>query len=278
MTVTQFSPGTAEKLRHYVYWLRDPRDGAVFYVGKGEGNRVFHHVKCLEADAADDEETEKEQRIRAITSAGLAVQHHIVRHNLNEDEALLLEAVLIDALPSLGIPLTNLMEGHGTGKHGLASPEELEALYAAKELLIPDGLNVIFINVNVQFRKAGEDLLEHAQAAWKINLDNARKVNMVVVHAGGLVRGCYVPDMDAWRKLREQFPSDKLKQYQPEPGCMPWIPARKKYFPRLDKDLPDRLGFLGKDADPAEAGEYYLRAVPERYTQSKGAPILYYKG
>ena len=278
MAIRQFSPGTAEKLGYYVYWLRDPRDGAVFYVGKGEGDRLFQHVKCLEADGAPGDESEKESRIRAIAAAGLHVEHAIVRHNMDEKDALLLEAVLIDLLPSLGAPLTNLVEGHGTGKYGLAPPEELEALYAARELTIPDGLNAIFINVNVQFRKPEGTLLERSQAAWKINLDNARKVQMVLVHANGLVRGCYVPDMERWQALRQQFPNDKLKRYEPDPGCMPWVPARKKYFPLLNKDHPDRLAFLGRDADPAVAGEYLLRAVPERYTQSRGAPILYYRG
>jgi hypothetical protein len=84
--------------------------------------------------------------------------------------------------------------------------------------------------------------------------------------------------MEAWRNLLQRFPDDDLKQYEPEPGCMPWVPALKKYFPRLDKDLPLRLAFMGKVADPDTAGKYLLRAVPKKYAQSKGQPILYYKG
>ena len=68
MSITEFSPGTVENLRSYVYWLRDPRDNKVFYVGKGEGNRVFQHIKCLEKGAEPGEETDKEQRIREIAA------------------------------------------------------------------------------------------------------------------------------------------------------------------------------------------------------------------
>ena len=39
-----FSTSIIEKLAYYVYCLIDPRDGNIFYVGKGVGNRVFHHA------------------------------------------------------------------------------------------------------------------------------------------------------------------------------------------------------------------------------------------
>ena len=278
MPISVFSPGTVEKLRYYVYWLRDPRNEAIFYVGKGEGNRVFQHIKCLEPGARPGEETEKEKRIRAIAEAGFMVEHAIVRHNMDEASALMLEAVLIDMLPSLGISLTNQVKGHGSGEYGVASPELLEAVYAAKELAIPEGLNVLFISANVQFRNAKGTLLERTQAAWKVALARACGVNMVLVHADGLVRGCYVPDPTGWQDKSQQFPTDKLVQYEPKPGCMAWIPARQKYFPLLEKDIPDRFGFLGMEASPEVAGEYLLRAVPERYRQASGQPVQYYKG
>ncbi len=39
-----FSPEVIKELGHYVYRLIDPRNGETFYVGKGKGNRVFHHI------------------------------------------------------------------------------------------------------------------------------------------------------------------------------------------------------------------------------------------
>lgn len=38
-----FPPDVARKLKTYVYRLIDPRNGETFYVGKGQGNRVFAH-------------------------------------------------------------------------------------------------------------------------------------------------------------------------------------------------------------------------------------------
>ena len=51
----EFSQLTIEKLGYYVYTLTDPFDGFVFYVGKGQGNRVFAHVNdALETETSSD--------------------------------------------------------------------------------------------------------------------------------------------------------------------------------------------------------------------------------
>lgn len=40
-----FPLGVEEKLKTYVYRLIDPRNGETFYVGKGQGDRVFAHIR-----------------------------------------------------------------------------------------------------------------------------------------------------------------------------------------------------------------------------------------
>jgi hypothetical protein len=42
----KFPPGVIAELNWYVYRLIDPRNGETFYVGKGQGDRIFQHVKA----------------------------------------------------------------------------------------------------------------------------------------------------------------------------------------------------------------------------------------
>ena len=41
-----FPADVARRLKTYVYRLIDPRNGETFYVGKGQGNRVFAHIRA----------------------------------------------------------------------------------------------------------------------------------------------------------------------------------------------------------------------------------------
>jgi len=45
MKIDRFSPEVEKEIGYYVYRLIDPRNGNVFYVGKGKGNQVFNHIK-----------------------------------------------------------------------------------------------------------------------------------------------------------------------------------------------------------------------------------------
>ena len=44
--MNKFSNKSIEELGFYVYSLVDPRDGIIFYIGKGCGNRVFQHCEA----------------------------------------------------------------------------------------------------------------------------------------------------------------------------------------------------------------------------------------
>lgn len=123
--VAAFSSEVAEKLRAYVYRLIDPRNGETFYVGKGNDNRVFAHIR---EDVDGNDPSSKLQRIRDIHLAGFEVAHVIHRHGMDERTALEVEAALLDAYPGL----TNVSGGVGSAAFGAMHAKEIVRRYAAE--------------------------------------------------------------------------------------------------------------------------------------------------
>lgn len=76
----------------YVYSLKDPRSSPAkpFYIGKGTGSRAYEHL-------VTPDRTRKYARIQEILDAGLSPLVDILVDNLEETDALRLEAELISA-------------------------------------------------------------------------------------------------------------------------------------------------------------------------------------
>ena len=106
---------------YYVYALVDPRSQKIFYIGKGKRNRVSNHID--EALDNTEKETAKLNLIRQIQSSGKEVLQYIIRSSLSEEEALFLEACLIDVLNfkdfKLNSVLSNIVLGHHRDKEKL---------------------------------------------------------------------------------------------------------------------------------------------------------------
>lgn len=93
-----------EKLGKYVYALRDPRDGKIFYVGQGINNRVFEHFdeadNCLNSSMSFKQMSSKVIRILDIWNNNEDVEWIILAHNLPLDNnvADLIESAIFDGL------------------------------------------------------------------------------------------------------------------------------------------------------------------------------------
>lgn len=201
-----FPQAVLERIGYYVYFLRDPRNKKVFYVGKGKENRLFMHI----TDSLEESvESDKLTQIREIRKAGLNVEHYVLRHGLSGDVALEIESSLIDFL---GLQeLHNKVKGHNSFSNGLMTVEDLIELYNAKEVVITD--SVIIITVNRYFNRelAPDELYKYTRYCWRVNGKN--KAKYVLSTFKGLVREVY--EVDSWKQVQEPCsnPKDKRRWY-----------------------------------------------------------------
>ncbi len=116
---------------HYCYLLADPRDGQVFYVGKGVRARVQVHARRVRAGRVDN--AGKCKRIAEVHAAGREVLELVFASGLTERGAFATEKAMIAALRDHG--LTNIAEGNGTNADRLA-----EQVAAFKRNFLPEWL------------------------------------------------------------------------------------------------------------------------------------------
>lgn len=188
----------AEALGHYVYALRDPREGQVFYVGKGVGGRIFAHVAA--AHSSPTAEAVKLARIRDIQNSGQEVEHLLLRTGLlTDDDAFVVEQSVIDAYKATGLSLSNLQGGHDSDKYGLATVEAAVArLTAPPAPASPYPIVMFIVNRAWSPSMAPEDVYRITRGHWVIGEPARRKARYVFGVAFGIVRGVYDVDADSW--------------------------------------------------------------------------------
>lgn len=250
MGAAQFSPHVCEQLGHYVYRLIDPRDGSTFYVGRGQGNRVFEHaLGQRRATELETSESLKLSTIRDIRAAGLEVQHVIHRHGLNEETAKEVEAALIDAYPGL----TNLQPGYDD-RRGVMHATEVITEYEAPVAEPHHELLLISINRSISRH---DDLLDAVRFAWKLDPRKATKVEYVLAVQRGMIIGAFIAD--------EWLPAT------PENFRTLWG-AREGFRPR-----EGRFGFIGREAPEEIRKLYCLKRLPDAFRKQGAAnPIRYW--
>jgi uncharacterized protein len=238
--IEAFPHHVISKLKTYVYRLIDPRNGETFYVGKGQGNRVFSHIQA-EQNLDGDEIADKIKRIREIRLSGFEVAHVIHRHGMDEKMAFEVEASLIDAYPGL----TNIAGGSGSSDYGAMHAKEIIRRYSVE----PANFSHRAILISVNRSAADTSLYEATRYAWKISRSKAMQAEVILATLQGLIVGAFVADN--------------------------WLDATAQNFPGR-MDMPGRLGFVGRDAPQTIKNLYVNKSVPDEYRKRGAAnPIKY---
>jgi hypothetical protein len=238
-------PGMAEKLGYYVYLYVDPRNGKVFYIGKGKDERCLDHL-------FEDDDHNKVQRIRDIFAAGLEPRIEMLAHGLRtEQEAYNIEAA---AIGLLGLEnLTNRVVGKDSLRFGRKGLSELEGYYAAKPVKITDPAILIRVNQLYRHGMPAAELYDITRGVWRLVFERASAMKYVFAVYEGVVREVY--------------------------EVAKWQPAQTSgYTTRTDlipEDGKGRIEFVGKLAPEAIRQKYLLGDVTAYTKVSLQAPCLY---
>lgn len=203
-----FSEKTCKELGAYVYKLIDPRNGQVFYIGKGRNNRVFDHVYDTEKYMRDIKEevnnngeesqldavSEKIQTIMEIKNEGLDVIYVIHRHGLTDEEAFLVESTLIDDY----MGLTNLQSGHGSKENGPMNAKQIEHLYCLEKIEEFDEEDKVLI---IKVKGTDSDYYEQGRKWWVMNLNRAKQAKTAVIVNNGEVKCVVKIDKESWKEM-----------------------------------------------------------------------------
>lgn len=230
-----FSPIVSDKLQYYVYRLIDPRSGTTFYVGRGQGNRVFSHAAGLDKPNTREEAISlKLDIIREIETAGFEVGHVIHRHGMSEEVAMDVESALIDAYPGLA----NIQRGFQP-QRGAMHADQVIRLYEPERARFEH--RVILFKIDKSRDKyPAMPIIDAVRYQWKINKEKANKADYALAVWRGKIVGVYEPDT-------------------------PWLPATDREFQNMpEPQLPGRLGFRAHEAPEKVKSLYLQKRAPLR--------------
>ena len=183
----------AAVLESYVYVYIDPRDGQVFYVGKGKGNRLFSHLE-------DQAESGKVRRIAELRAADLEPRIDLLRYGLSDAEAALVEAAAIDMIGRP--PLTNIMAGHHAQSFGRITSREVITMLTAKPVVVREPALLITINQLYRSGMSPLELYEATRGFWVIG-PRREKAELALAVYQGVVREVY--------RIRAWYPAGTLE-------------------------------------------------------------------
>jgi len=212
-----------EELGWYVYALRDPRNGSIFYIGKGKQNRVFQHAYYAETFSVPESQesvavSQKIDLIQEIKSeTGGQPDVLILRHKIpTEAAAYAVEAALLDFCRLLakstgedfagtGFSLTNLMGGWDSERLGLMTPEVLESIYAAEPVAKTDvTVPALLFKIPQLWTPdmSPNALYEATRGWWKLGAKR-HQARFALAVSKGVIREIYTINPESWRNQRE---------------------------------------------------------------------------
>jgi uncharacterized protein len=236
-------PEVARHLGFYVYLYVDPRTEKIFYVGKGQGERILAHL-------SEKSESRKAKVLAELDRAGLEPRIEVLAHALADEEtAFGIEAAVIDLL---GLDdLTNLCRGWRSIQLGRLPLSELMIYYAAKPVEVEDPALVIRINQLYRHNMPAHDLYEATRGVWRLG-ERREGAQYALAVFEGVVREVY-----------------EIEEWHPAGSTPYW--SRDQEELKID----GRWEFTGRPAPSSVRERYNGRSVASYFKKGQQSPVVY---
>ena len=229
-------------LGNYVYVYTDPRNEKPFYIGKGQGSRVFDHLH-------DMRDAKKASTIQAIRDAGTEPVIDILRYGLTRNEATLVEAAAIDLI---GVSrLSNKVAGHHNRSFGRIALKELIQTHAAKPVIVRHRAILITINRLYRSDMSDKELYEATRGVWRIGIRREGAEFGMAVYRG-VVREVY--------RIKDWYPAGTLT-YETRDTEDVNLSGRWEFEGSVAKDIRDE--YIGYSVGPSSQNPIRYENVPE---------------
>jgi len=247
---SKFSKDVIKELKFYVYIYSHPKTNEIFYVGKGKGNRVFHHLD-------DKSESDKAKYISELRKNGLKPNIEILIHGIeDENTALRVEASIIDLL---GIKnLSNKQSGYKSSTFGRMTIDQLKSTYEKQTIDIDDNVMLIRINQAFSYSMPPIELYDYTRGHWRLNPERAKKADFVFAVYHGIIQEVY--EVVDWFVACKTYSSRQGNER-----------IKRKSGDKLD----GRFEFVGNIAPEEIRKKYKYKSVEHYFKRGNSNPIMY---
>ncbi len=228
-TLRSFDILQKEKLGKYIYALRDPRDGKIFYVGQGINDRIFDHFNeaeyCLKSSKSFFDMNSKVIRILDIWKYNEDVEWLILSYNLPLDNSVAdyVESGIVDSLSESqnGETLNEV----SPPRSSILLPDDLKAMAAEFVNPLTSHTNVFIFPTQNALNK-GANPYHATRSAWPIS-ENYRTLNpsYAVGLKNSISKGSF--EILSWMSLPETVRHEFISIGHPNPS---------EYLPLLNKN------------------------------------------
>ena len=160
-SIKSFSSKIIKELGYYVYALVNPKNENIFYIGKGKGNRCFQHLK--NSPKANFKIT---KTLRGLKDETFIPRIDILRYGLSEEDALEVEAAVID---SIGVKnIDNEVRGHNIEKSRMVA-SDLNLQLGGEKLNVEEIKDNVVLFFPHKALARGEDLYDSTRQHWAVS-------------------------------------------------------------------------------------------------------------